>query len=74
MRVIAEHERRAADGERPVVAPCEELAGIDDIDRAEAEALVDVRLLAKGRGREDLDAEAVVRRGDQGVIRRDAQV
>jgi hypothetical protein len=58
--VVAEHERRAADGDRAVGAAGEELPGVDDVDRAEAEALVDVGLLAQRGGGEHLDGVAPV--------------
>jgi hypothetical protein len=59
MGVVAEHIGRAADGERAKAASGEELAGINDVHRAESEPFVDVLLLAEqGRG-EHLDGEAV---------------
>ena len=57
---VAEHERRAADRDRAVEAAGEQLAGVDDVDRAEAQALVDVGFLAERAGREHLDLVAAV--------------
>ena len=58
---VAEHVRRPADGERPVGAAGEELARVDDVDRAQGEALVDVGFLAERRGREHFHVVAAVR-------------
>jgi hypothetical protein len=58
--VVAEHVGRTADGHRAIGPPGEQLAGVDDVDRAEAEAFVDVGLLAERGGGEDLDGVAPV--------------
>ena len=71
MRVIAEHEGRAADGDGTVSPARKQLAGIDDVHRAKAQAFVDVGFLAQRGRREDLDAQPVVGGGHQRVIRGD---
>ncbi len=58
---VAQHEGRVGDGDRLVNGPGEGGARVDDIDRAEAQALVDLVLVAELRGRENLDLVLAVR-------------
>ena len=55
MLEVAQHERRVGDRDRLVDRAREGDAGVDHVDGAEAEALVDLVLVAELRGREDLD-------------------
>ena len=57
---VAQHERRAGDRERLVDRAGERGAGVDDVDGAEPEPLVDLVFVAELRGREHLDLVAAV--------------
>ena len=57
---VAQHERRAGDRERLVDRARERSAGIDDVDGAEPEPLIDLVLVAELRGRKYADLIAAV--------------
>ncbi len=61
MIVVAQHERRAGDRQRLVNRSGKRHAGIDQVDRAEPQAFVDLVLIAELRRRKDLDLVAARR-------------
>ncbi len=47
MVIVTEHEWRATNGDRAIGPSGKQLSGVNDIDRAEAKALIDIHFLAK---------------------------
>jgi hypothetical protein len=56
---VLEHVGRVRDGDRLEGGAGEGGAGVDHVDRAERQRLVDLLLVAERRGREDVDLELV---------------